>query len=344
MRMRRPRPRALVALVVLAVLAGTANSVWRSNHALVTRLHVVASPDLPSGLDGFRIVQVTDLHEARFGTGQRALLDAIRAAEPDLILFTGDYGAEHAGQAGAAELTTAHVEPLREILEGLPAGVPAHYIFGNWEATEWYGGPPDRLDRITDAFESHMVSEIGWGLPIEHDGAMLWLTRWHTESWESTAAYEADLEVLGRITGKQVPHSRLIERARAARAFQLADWGRDGYVVAVSHRPLSSSRQSPPPPPGKTTEYSTSRPVDADLAISGHTHGGQWRLPALGGVIEPDTRRLFPGEEVLAGLRRDATGRATIISTGLGAGGPIPVLRFRWGVRPELTVIELKRS
>lgn len=66
--------------------------------------------------------------------------------------------------------------------------------------------------------------------------------------------------------------------------------------------------------------------VDYDLSISGHTHGGQVRLPLLGAVYV-EGKGLFPQEEDSAGLHSDGQGRYNYISTGLGASG-FPGFRF----------------
>jgi predicted MPP superfamily phosphohydrolase len=48
-------------------------------------------PGLPSALDGFRIVQLSDMHcQPHWQTAYDELIDRIKADEPDLIVFTGD--------------------------------------------------------------------------------------------------------------------------------------------------------------------------------------------------------------------------------------------------------------
>lgn len=45
---------------------------------------------LPSELEGLRIVQISDLHHARFGKNQRHLIDHVNGQNPDIIFITGD--------------------------------------------------------------------------------------------------------------------------------------------------------------------------------------------------------------------------------------------------------------
>ncbi len=73
-----------------------------------------------------------------------------------------------------------------------------------------------------------------------------------------------------------------------------------------------------------------------DLAFSGHAHGGQARLPFIGGVIAPD-QFLFP--KYYEGLHRFANG-ATVISRGLG-NSLIPI---RINNRPEVVAVTLRKG
>lgn len=73
-----------------------------------------------------------------------------------------------------------------------------------------------------------------------------------------------------------------------------------------------------------------------DLVLTGHAHGGQWRLPLIGGLFAPH-QGIFP--KYTSGLyKKRATGM--VVSRGLGNSG-FPLRLFN---RPELVVITLKRG
>ena len=61
-----------------------------SNHSLQTERYTFASSRLPEGFDGCVIVQLSDLHGAEFGEGNRDLIDRVRSQSPDYIFLTGD--------------------------------------------------------------------------------------------------------------------------------------------------------------------------------------------------------------------------------------------------------------
>ena len=71
-----------------------------------------------------------------------------------------------------------------------------------------------------------------------------------------------------------------------------------------------------------------------DLVLSGHAHGGQFRLPFVGGLVAPN-QGLFPKYD--AGLYTDENTNM-IVSRGIGNS----ILPFRVNNRPEVILIELQ--
>ena len=113
---RRGRGRTLAVLLLLVLAA----LLCRDNLQVRTVGYDLRFPDLPEAFDGLRILQISDLHGRDILTKQ--LLTQAEAAEPDLILLTGDL-ADGEGQL-------PRLEPL---LEGLAALAPVYYVTGNHE-------------------------------------------------------------------------------------------------------------------------------------------------------------------------------------------------------------------
>ena len=99
------------------------------------------------------------------------------------------------------------------------------------------------------------------------------------------------------------------------------DISEDCFTVLLSHRPEL---------------FKVYKEYPIDLVLSGHAHGGQFRLPFIGGVFVP-SQGLFPKYD--AGLFYE-NGTSMIISRGIG-NSVIPV---RINNRPEVVLIELKKS
>lgn len=109
----------LKAVIPLAA-AGAAWIIYDNLRLTVSR-HVVEFKELPEEFDGFKIVQVSDLHNARFGREQSRLMAAIRAEKPDLIAITGDL------------FHTLRRENAYSFLEQAARLAPCYYVSGNHE-------------------------------------------------------------------------------------------------------------------------------------------------------------------------------------------------------------------
>jgi predicted MPP superfamily phosphohydrolase len=80
----------VVAATFCMVAAGT----WVTRRGPLVEEYDVRIKDLPAGLEGFRIVQFTDLHMARTTSAAfaRQVTESVNAGRPDVVVFTGDFG------------------------------------------------------------------------------------------------------------------------------------------------------------------------------------------------------------------------------------------------------------
>lgn len=87
----RPWNRAAAVLVTVAALALTAYGAVRADDPRVTRTEF-ASDDLPAAFDGTTVALVTDLHAGVVHGADftRKVVDLVNAAEPDLVILSGD--------------------------------------------------------------------------------------------------------------------------------------------------------------------------------------------------------------------------------------------------------------
>lgn len=92
----------------------------------------------------------------------------------------------------------------------------------------------------------------------------------------------------------------------------------DGYTILLSHRP-------------ELFEVYAQHTVD--LVFSGHAHGGQFRIPFVGGLIAPN-QGLFPKYD--AGIYEEGN-TTMVVSRGVGNS----IVPFRINNRPEIVLVEL---
>ena len=117
---RRRRGRGLILLLVLA--AACALFLYDQQNRIQTETLEAPSARLPAAFDGFRVVQISDLHGKEFGKDNETLAERVAALEPDLIAITGDL------------VDDPDQLPLVPVLaRALSAIAPTYYVTGNHE-------------------------------------------------------------------------------------------------------------------------------------------------------------------------------------------------------------------
>lgn len=81
----------LAAILLCIGIAGwTVLWLLSDNTTLGITTYRVSSSKLPAAFDGYRIAQISDLHNTEFGEDNKELLELLAQSEPDIIVFTGD--------------------------------------------------------------------------------------------------------------------------------------------------------------------------------------------------------------------------------------------------------------
>jgi len=81
--------------------------------------------DLPAGLDGFRIVHLSDFHlRKEWSADWDDLLDRLKQAEADIVLITGDYVEDKRDHRPA-------LPAVRQLIQGLQSRLGTYGIIGN---------------------------------------------------------------------------------------------------------------------------------------------------------------------------------------------------------------------
>ncbi len=211
---------ALLASLLAAV--GVANAL----RVPPVRDVAVAVRDLPASFDGYRILQLSDLHVSRLFTAKwaQAVVARTNAAGADLIVVTGDF------IDGSVEMRRADVEPLRHLHapDGLYAIPGNHEYFFDYPA--WM----------------HHLSGMGFRMlanahaVIDRGGAQLIVAGVTDLSAPSVGEAAPDLDVALRGAPADAPivlldHQPRQARAAAARgiALQLSGHTHGGMILGL---------------------------------------------------------------------------------------------------------------
>ena len=270
----------LISFLLIILIGWT---LW-GNTALEVNKYEIVSDRIPKEFDGFRIAQVSDLHNAEFGEGNSKLIQLLSQTEPDIIVLTGDLIDSRQTDIEIA-LTFA-----REALKI----APVYYISGNHEArvSEYEGLKMGLAEAGVIVLENQKVN-------ITREGETITLMGIDDPSFRGDYLF-GDAESVAR----QAIHDLQNES--------------DGYTILLSHRPEL---------------FSLYVETEMDLVFSGHAHGGQFRLPLIGGLVAPN-QGFFPKYD--AGLfSEDNT--TMIVSRGVGNS----IIPLRFNNRPEIISVEL---
>lgn len=256
-------------LLILGLLAAWV--LW-ANVAVEVNEWTVESPELPAAFEGFRIAQVSDLHNTAHWE------DAVRAlerAQPDIIALTGDL----------IDSRNTDVDRALEFVREAVSIAPCYYVSGNHESRirDW----PRLRQGLIDA-GVHVLEDEDCTIERERASVTLLGLR--------------DLDFGGD----------------PARTLAELTAGEEGFTILLSHRPELFDL------------YVRS---DVDLVFCGHAHGGQVRIPFVGGLIAPH-QGWFPKYD--SGLYEQG-GTAMLVSRGVGNS----IIPLRINNRPEIVVVRI---
>src|SRR5262249_33261824 len=116
-----------VILGVAAVRIGCMTYARFIESTWLTTTHVaIQSSKIPAGSRSIRIVHFSDLHSESRPRLEPKLVEAVAAAHPDVIVFTGD------------SLNSSSALPvLRDCISALATIAPTFVVRGNWDTSDW---------------------------------------------------------------------------------------------------------------------------------------------------------------------------------------------------------------
>ncbi len=281
-----------ITLIIVIVLILFCN--FQNKH-LETTNYTYEAEQLGADLEGYRIVQISDLHNAKFGKNNQKLIDKVRECAPDMIVLTGDL----------VDSNHTNIDRAIQLVNEIVKICPVYYVTGNheyWLETSEYDELMTGLDSAGVVILDDQVGEISRGD-----------AKFRLVGLDDRNLSDGTLEALLSDQGEQ---QEVLEN-KVQDVVQEDPEGKK-LTVVLAHEPQYLSR------------YAS---TGVDLVLSGHAHGGQFRLPFVGGIVAPD-QGFFP--EYTAGeYYMDST--EMIVSRGLG-NSVIPVRLFNY---PEIVCVEL---
>ena len=247
----------MLSAIIFALLIWT---IW-GNTALTVNNIKISSSRIPAVFSGFRIAQVSDLHNAEFGKGNKKLLELLSESKPDIIVITGDFV-----DAGHTDIDVAF--DFAKVAVNI---APVYYVTGNHEASL------SQYDELKTGLEAIGV------IVLEDEAIQL---KHEKETITLIGLSDPNFTLKGDMFGEA-------PAMVSTKLNSLVD-DESSYTILLSHRPEL---------------FESYAHCNIDLVLSGHAHGGQFRLPFIGGLIAPD-QGIFPKYD--AGLFTNGSTKAIV--------------------------------
>lgn len=296
-----------LCLLLLPPMAVAYGAFVERNLYKVNEVEIV-SGELPESFDGYRMVQISDLHLHSFQGREKSLrraVEKINALKPDAVLFTGDIVTFHPSE----------MDGLEEIIAGIKAADGVYSVLGNHDYCMYsrWENESDRMAAVEEIIGRQR--KMGWNVLLDSNVNIV----------RPSSAYAGVLQDTISIVG--------VENTSGSRHFPTygslsrAMEGAEGaYKILMSHDPTHWRQE-------------VAYRKDIDLMLSGHTHAMQFALFGWSpsGLLFEEYSGLYGGPD---SAEDGMAGNWLYVNVGLGE----TALPARIGVRPEITLITLKRK
>lgn len=282
---------------------------WR--HVVVRRT-VCESSLLPKSFNGYRVLQLSDLHVGTYLRNRRfisKLVRIINAQRADLVVFTGDL----------VNVSAEEVLPFVHTLSGIRANDGVYSIMGNHDYCEYlvsdkkYPHPSkaDRLHEIRRQQQAlrHLEGRMGWHL-LTDEHVAIHRKAPNEDGVPNGQGAEETIYIIGveNISRPPFPEYGNLEKA-------MDGLKKGSFKILLSHDPSHWRR-------------GVLQKTDIALTLSGHTHAGQIKIG-----------RFSPAKWAYQEWGGKYVEGHSMLHVSLGIGGTVP---FRLGAWPEINIIELR--
>ena len=269
-------------------------TIYQNSTIKVTKYDVKNSK-IPKSFNDFKIVQLSDIHNDYYGDKLTDLIDKVKKEEPNIIVITGDL----------VDAQRYNVENTLDFIDAIKDIAPIYFIYGKHdiciEGDSYYTRMVEDLENRGVIFLNIKEDKITIGddsiniIGIQDPSVVYAIEKFaYLETSEEKTRAMIE-EVLNEVDTE------------------------NNFTIMLAHRP-------------EYFEVYTN--YNIDLVLTGHAHGGQFRIPFIGGLYAPN-QGLFP--KYTSGVH-SSNNTEMIISRGLG-NSRFPIRVFN---TPEIVSITLK--
>lgn len=115
------------SILLIATLVGCSIFLFLQNNLISITEIKITSSKIPSSFKGYKILQISDLHNKKFGDNQDVLIQKMKSIDPDIIAITGDL----------IDSKSYDAEVSMQLIREMVKKYPVYFVTGNHE--QWSG-------------------------------------------------------------------------------------------------------------------------------------------------------------------------------------------------------------
>ncbi|UPM54151.1 metallophosphoesterase [Gottfriedia acidiceleris] len=332
--MKNKLAKVVAGLIILFICALVIYIILDNNRITIAKQDVLVD-HLSKEFEGYKILQITDLHGKEFGKNQSRLLKSINSINYDAIVFTGDM---------VLKSQSTNIKPFYQLLDGLKNKENAIYIPGNEDPESYYVNSKGVLvkSEFVKGIEKRGVKFLESVYSVKKSNSSINFVDFETSILEPS---QSEKQTNGIFLPEYSQTKQYFEHRKTLmkEISGINHLKKNNVLIALNHYPIVDTRID------TLLNDSSLKFKDRkyDLIIAGHYHGGQIRLPFIGAPFVPEGwykwGGLFPPQNRVKGLW-EYKHTKQYVSTGLGSSNFIPFLKFRLFNPPEINILTLKQK
>ncbi|HEI9578035.1 TPA: metallophosphoesterase, partial [Bacillus cereus] len=114
-------------VMIICILVGFTIFLYLQNNLISITEIKITSSKIPSSFKGYKILQISDLHNKKFGDNQDVLIQKMKSIDPDIIAITGDL----------IDSKSYDAEVSMQLIREMVKKYPVYFVTGNHE--QWSG-------------------------------------------------------------------------------------------------------------------------------------------------------------------------------------------------------------
>lgn len=269
----------IIIILIIVILIVIFESL-REHKIFNVKTYRITNDKIPDVFKNTKIVMLSDLHNACYGTNNKLLYKKIEDLKPDLIIIAGDMPVSNSKNYENNIKTAEFISVLSDIAD-------IYYGVGNHERRM---RDRDYLKRDWDNYYNIIYKRNGIHKIYYMDNKKISVLK--DGGKINIYGLDLDLSYYQHFSKKELSEKHIDNILGKA--------DKSDFNIMIAHNP----------------EYFKCYAAwGADLVLSGHVHGGMIRIPIFGGVVSPKPR-LFPHYDY--GKYQEA-GSTMLLSNGLGS-------------------------